>query len=752
MSNLAVNKFRRALWVAALIALGGGPADLPRFGGGQPAAICRSAYGAVTAEQLRKHIARLVSDIKSLQRPDGSWSEGPRGSLARWVVGQSAVAVLALSSAGLPADDPAIAKGVRYLVGHDASQTYTAAVKLSALAAVDAKEYRREIARLADYLIRIQHESGGWSYGDDRSREDNSNSQFALLALDSAARCGVAMPHSVWEKARTYYARRQNRDGGWGYLQGGSKSYGSMTAAGTASLYLCDLHLHVRSGKCGVYPDDRRFKAGLAWLAKNFSVTRNPRHERFKFYYLYSLERVGVICARRYLGSHDWYREGVEHLVGDREQVVTAGAGVEGKLIRDCWMLLFLVKGNAPVLIHKASWAGAWNEHRYDARFVVDFIGKQLGRQLSWQIVPLSAPLDHLTAAPILYISGKGEAHWTAEELGNLKKYVEAGGFVFAEANSGDQAFDRSFRRILKEILPDQELAPLPKDHPIYNSFLQVPPGSRPRLEAIGGPCWLLLLYAPDGLSCPWDVARFSHPNFKLAANVAAYVTGLERLPGKLEKRNFIVPSQREPVMTRGAFVVGQVVHTGGWKPHRKVWSKVLDRLSREASVTAYSRPLAIDLDRDSPFKAHMLNIIGSGEFELSEEARRKLKLYLERGGFVFAEAACGSERFDRSLRRLVRQLFPDCELKTMPLGHPLLRLGRPLGEVRYNRAVRREVPDLTRPVLEYVEKDGRTVLVYSKYDLSCAVAGYPCFNCRSVLEPSASELLMKIVLYALSG
>jgi len=710
------------------------------------------AHGAVTREQLQGRIDGLVADIKGLQKARGQWSGRPGRGPSDWGVGQTALAVLALRSAGVAADDPSVSKGVKYLLANHTDQTYEAALKIMALEAVNAEKYHDEITRIALYLCDIQDPSGGWGYGDARGRTDNSNSQFGVLGLHSAARCGVDIPTEVWQKAKTYYVRGQNRDGGWGYQQADSQSYGSMTAASTASLYLCDLHLHVHAGVCGKYPDDSRFKAGLRWLANHFSVTRNPGKDIWKFYYLYSLERVGVICARRYLGRHDWYLEGVEHLVGDPLKIVEAPSKHEWPVIRKCWMLLFLVKGNAPVLIHKAGWHGDWNRHRYDARFLVDFIGKQLGRELSWQIIPLNAPFDHLMAAPILYISGAGETNWDGVEAENLKRFVQAGGFVVAEANGGDEAFDRSFRRFLGENFPDQHLAPLPKDHAIYDCFFDVPVGARADLEALAGPCWLSVLYAPGGLSCPWDVARFSHPNFKLGANIAAYVTGLERPRGKLEKPQFSLPPPGDTPLTRDAFVVGQLVHAGGWKPHRDVWRKILHKVNKEADITVYSRPIALDLDRDTPFSAHLINITGSRGFKLSEKAVRKLRLYTERGGFIFAEAACSSEEFDSSLRELARQLFPENELRVMPLGHPLFKLGRPLDEVHYNRTVRQQQPDLVRPVLEYIEMNGRTVLVYSKYDLGCAIAGHPCFGCRAVLEPSASELMVKIVLYALAS
>jgi hypothetical protein len=274
----------------------------------------------------------------------------------------------------------------------------------------------------------------------------------------------------------------------------------------------------------------------------------------------------------------------------------------------------------------------------------------------------------------------------------------------------------------------------------------------RPPLEAVQGPCWVSVLYAPQGLSCQWDVADFDDVSFKLGANIVAFATGLEKFRGKLTMPSYYVPSERESEPRRGAFTLGQVVHDGNWQPHKVAWRKVLERLNATAGIAVYSRPLPIRVDVESPFQAHMLYLTGTRELQLSPEAQKELKLYLERGGFLFVEAACGSRQFDRSFRSLVREMFPEQELEALPLGHPLFEAGRPLRQVKYSRAVRLTSPDLARPVLEYVEQEGRATVVYSKYDLSSAIDGHPCHTCPALLEPSASELAMKILLYGLSS
>jgi hypothetical protein len=355
-------------------------------------------------------------------------------------------------------------------------------------------------------------------------------------------------------------------------------------------------------------------------------------------------------------------------------------------------------------------------------------------------------------AAPILYLSGAGQPFWTADELSRLKEYVDAGGFVLVEAVDGDRTFDRGLRKALESAFPDDKLEPLPRDHAVYTAFYNIPMAQRPPLEAIKGPCWTSVLYAPQGLSCPWDVADYSNVSFQMGMNIIAYVTGLRKLEGKMTAPALALPPEAEPQKRRGAFTMGQVVYSGEWHPHKVAWPKVLTLVNQKAGLDVYSRPLPIHLGTDSPFEAQMLYLTGVAEVSLSDKEKDALRLYVERGGFIFVEAACGSARFDRSFRELARQLYPDHPLEELPVGHPLFGVGEPLGDVAYSKPVLAEKPDLRQPVLEQIVVDGRTVLVYSKYDLSSAIDGHPCYQCQSVLEPSASRLAVKIVLYGLSS
>jgi hypothetical protein len=57
---------------------------------------------------------------------------------------------------------------------------------------------------------------------------------------------------------------------------------------------------------------------------------------------------------------------------------------------------------------------------------------------------------------------------------------------------------------------------------------------------------------------------------------------------------------------------------------------------------------------------------------------------------------------FDKALRELVKQVFPDAALKELPAEHPIFsgKVGGRIESVTYSPAVKAESPDLKHPVL----------------------------------------------------
>jgi hypothetical protein len=184
------------------------------------------------------------------------------------------------------------------------------------------------------------------------SHDDNSNTQFALLALWAARRHGVPTEQALLI-ADERFAGSQNVDGGWGYhLHGGSSP--SMTCVGLLGLAMG----HGAKGtalKPGTAPsaENPAIQAGLRKLGSHLgepvlSPQSGLRMENL--YVLWSLERVAMLYNLKTVGGKDWYGWGAQILVVNQSQdgswAHSANFAGSEPIVNTCFALLFLKRSN----------------------------------------------------------------------------------------------------------------------------------------------------------------------------------------------------------------------------------------------------------------------------------------------------------------------------------------------------------------------------------------------------------------------
>ena len=143
-------------------------------------------------------------------------------------------------------------RGLGRLLARNDEAVYVVALKCMVLAAAGGmKATAPRSPRPPQWLTAAQLDTGMWTYtqGGQAGRGDNSNTQFALLGLHEAAKAGRARARRrSGGRSHDHFANTQLGDGGWTYVfnrTGSNQSYGSMTAAGVASLFITGDQLHV---------------------------------------------------------------------------------------------------------------------------------------------------------------------------------------------------------------------------------------------------------------------------------------------------------------------------------------------------------------------------------------------------------------------------------------------------------------------------------------------------------------------------
>jgi hypothetical protein len=216
---------------------------------------------------------------------------------------------------------------------------------------------------------------------------DNSNTQYATLGLRACHDAGIEIEAKVIDALIDWYRKTQKqpeppeiqldfRDAngqpiskgqsgvmdaakappaGWCYGQHDHKAYGSMTAGSMGGLAIMLYIKDNDGGKRRSWRRDKDVLEGLAWLAKNFSVTYNPgpyEHGGFAensqhqyYYYLYALERAGMLFGTETMGTHEWYPEGAKVLIESQGADGRWGGGV----VDTCFAILFLKRATRPL-------------------------------------------------------------------------------------------------------------------------------------------------------------------------------------------------------------------------------------------------------------------------------------------------------------------------------------------------------------------------------------------------------------------
>ena len=79
-----------------------------------------------------------------------------------------------------------------------------------------------------------------------------------------------------------------------------------------------------------------------------------PGGRGWHYYYLFGLERAGVLTDKKFIGDHDWYREGASYLLEKQlpEGFWETQANEYGTAVSNtCFALLFLKRSTPPPVI-----------------------------------------------------------------------------------------------------------------------------------------------------------------------------------------------------------------------------------------------------------------------------------------------------------------------------------------------------------------------------------------------------------------
>lgn len=189
---------------------------------------------------------------------------------------------------------------------------------------------------------------------------DNSNTQFALLALWAARRHDVPVERAVALIVRRFRTT-QRADGSWTYRPNKFVSrFPTMTCAGLLGLAVGQGLANEAQPGPRRPAEDPAVRKALGVIGPFIGRAREPtlhpprpgdkRPPITNLYFLWSLERVGVLFNLPTIAEKDWYRWGAEMLLATQDHAKGSwhGGGSPGSShsVDTCFALLFLRQAN----------------------------------------------------------------------------------------------------------------------------------------------------------------------------------------------------------------------------------------------------------------------------------------------------------------------------------------------------------------------------------------------------------------------
>lgn len=720
--------------------------------------------------QVDLAIRRGLDYLLGVQKPDGTWKTryGSQHS-----GGVESLAILTALSAGESVKHAGWSAALEQVDRARPTTVYARAMRAMVYARLGGQEYAGRLTGEVEWLIRQQdRRTGGWGYGPlhptTRIRPDWTdacNSQLAAMVLDEARRAGVAVPKGIWTRCRSYWRRTRNGDAGWGYDPPGSSgarlrgsSYGSMTAAGVATLFLIgDAEAAAERPSAR---DGDAIGGGLKWLAANCAFDRNPKwawgeSQTWRYFYLYCMQRVMDAAGLTDLGGRQWYVELTRSLLSAQAPDGSWGRDVPGdatnKTVGTCFALLALSGARAPFVVGKLA-LDAQSGGSRDAANLARWCARSTGGPAAWRMLATDAPGEGFDGVPILYVTGQ-EKFAPPEALKSaFHDFVRNGGTILVAGGAGDKGFVREAQTYFTSLFEDYHAAPLTEEHPVFN----ISRIDRVPVVGIGDQCRtrIFLLYAD--LPGIWHRDGWAdRPEaFRFFANLVEYTTNMAPpAAGKLR----LYRRRAEPPRPVRWITVARVKHSGDWNTNPLALSRVSDVLARAVSIGIRQAP-AVDLSGDVPADVALLWMTGSLPAKLSPAQQGRLKKYLLNGGTLFVDSAMGRKEFFESASAMIAGMFNRKELDLLEKRSVLLRGTLPGGLAASDvTSVTCTVspglpPRKDTPILYHVRLRGRIAAVLSPFAVTCPAEGAAMYGCAGLTSEDALRLAANVVLYAASG
>ncbi|MFT5496012.1 MAG: hypothetical protein ACI9TH_001409 [Kiritimatiellia bacterium] len=367
----------------------------------------------------------------------------------------------------------------------------------------------------------------------------------------------------------------------------------------------------------------------------------------------------------------------------------------------------------------------------------------------------LDALVEDPASHPILFLSTHYHFVFTPDQRITLRRYLLNGGMIIFNAGLGSQPAIDSARRELRLIFPEIPIEQLGRDHPLLSAYYDLKSTeSVPVLEGLALSCRTAALISSSDLAAGWggkegDGVVPEDQALRIGINLFTYATSTRAWAKRSGQTAAYLDTDAQ---ASDRMNIAQVMHSGEWRPRYTGLPMLLRSYNQRTEVPIKLRVKAVALGDPTLFNHPLLYLTGHEPLKLSTGEVQALREYLVNGGFLFAEACCGREGFDRSFRSLMQQVFPEHPLTVIPADSDLFKVPNHIELLGVTQALgaKRESM-LLPPRLEAVQVDGLYAVIYSPYGIAGGWEMSPSPYANGYNDPDTLKLGQNILQYIIT-
>ena len=720
--------------------------------------LLSSGSGALGAPAFSDAAVKAAIDkgakfLWSQQEEDGSWP-----AQGGYITGPGAMAIYALLESGVNPQEAKMVKALDWLQKTPDKKVYCLGMRANAWEVANRTtndKYKGILKSDIDLVINSTSD-GSYDYdagGSPKAGGDNSTTQFGVLAMWAGSLNDIGIRTGVWKKCMEHWVKTQSPEGGWNYRGPGNKP--TMTAAGIASMYVFVDNLYAQTfvkkpARAKDFPALMCIQKAVNRLNTTFANWGGGHGN----YYMYGIERVGLACGYKYFNGKDWYKDGATHLLASQK-----GDGAWGPVYATAFSMLFLIRGQHPVLFNKLMYNGDWNNRPRDLASLTRWMSKTYEKTFNWQIVDLKMPIRDWHDAPILVITGSKAPTFTDGDVSKMRNFVLQGGTILSvtESTFGGSPFSDGMRKMYEQMLPDLKLKPLAAGHELYNRSVYYDlPEKALKFETISNGVRPMVIHTDKDMVARWQggaTGKDSISHFKAATNIARYVAGQLF---NLRHRGVSHWPADSGAATSKTIRIARLKHSGNWNPEAMVDKALAIKMKNRAKIKLeVGDPIGI---ADLPSSGVKLALMtGTDAVTFSASERSAIKTFVEGGGTVLIDVAGGNGRlyggvkpFARSIRDALKEMFPGRRNKPRQLAFssPLYNVdGNSIKTVNFRQHTQLAISE-KYPQINAVMVGGRPGILFSELDLTAGIVGYPSLVVDGYTPDSAFKIVRNIILY----